>query len=109
MKLNIYEGGKVSKAYETDTYDLMFGTVEDIADAVNLDLMKTGSDKEVLAAVIGLTTTAKDTVKDLIKDIFPGITDEEIRRTKVREQATVLVEVINYTFSQIKKGTGTKN
>lgn len=109
MKLNIYEGGNISKVYETDSYDLMFGTVEDIADAVNLDKMKTGSDKEVLAAVIGLTTTAKDTVKDLIKDIFPGITDEEIRHTKVREQAAVLIEVINYTFTQIKKGTGTKN
>ena len=32
MKLNIYEGGNVSKTYETDTYDLMFGTVEDISD-----------------------------------------------------------------------------
>jgi predicted CopG family antitoxin len=109
MQLNIYEKKKVVKTYNADTYDLMFGTVEDISDAVKLDEMKSGSDAEVFQAVIRLITTSKDTVKDLLKDIFEGLSDEELRNTKVREQAQVLVEVVNYTLSQLRKGTGTKN
>lgn len=109
MQLNIYEKKKVVKTYNADSYDLMFGTVEDISDAVKLDEMKTGSDAEVLQAVIRLITTSKDTVKDLLKDIFEGLSDEELRNTKVREQAQVLVEVVTYTFSQLRKGTGAKN
>lgn len=109
MQLNIYEKKKVIKTYTADTYDLMFGTVEDISDAVNLDEMKTGSDVEVFQAVVKLITGSKETVKDLLKDVFDGLTDEELRNTKVKEQAQVLVEVVNYTLSQLRKGTGTKN
>ena len=109
MQLNIYEKKKVVKTYTADTYDLMFGTVEDISDAVNLDEMKTGSDVEVFQAVVKLITGSKETVKDLLKDVFDGLTDEELRNTKVKEQAQVLVEVVNYTLSQLRKGTGTKN
>lgn len=109
MQLNIYEKKKVIKTYTADTYDLMFGTVEDISDAVNLDEMKTGSDVEVFQAVVKLITGSKETVKDLLKDVFDGLTDEELRNTKVKEQAQVLVEIVNYTLSQLRKGTGTKN
>lgn len=109
MQLNIYEKKKVIKTYTADTYDLMFGTVEDISDAVNLDEMKTGSDVEVFQAVVKLITGSKETVKDLLKDVFDGLTDEELRNTKVKEQAQVLVEVVNYTLGQLRKGTGTKN
>lgn len=109
MQLNIYEKKKVIKTYTADTYDLMFGTVEDISDAVNLDEMKTGSDVEVLQAVVKLITGSKETVKDLLKDVFDGLTDEELRNTKVKEQAQVLVEIVNYTLGQLRKGTGTKN
>ena len=109
MQLNIYEKKKVIKTYTADTYDLMFGTVEDISDAVNLDEMKTGSDVEVFQAVVKLITGSKETVKDLLKDVFDGLTDEELRNTKVKEQAQVLVEVVNYTLGQLRKGTGTTN
>lgn len=109
MQLNIYEKKKVIKTYTADTYDLMFGTVEDISDAVNLDEMKTGSDVEVFQAVVKLITGSKETVKDLLKDVFDGLTDEELRNTKVKEQAQALVEIVNYTLSQLRKGTGTKN
>ncbi len=109
MQLNIYEKRKVIKTYTADSYDLMFGTVEDISDAINLDEMKTGSDVEVFGAVVKLITGSKETVKDLLKDIFDGLTDEELRKTKIKEQAQVLVEVVNYTLSQLRKGTGAKN
>lgn len=109
MKLNIYEKRKVVKTYEVDTYDLMFGTIEDVADAIKLDELKTGSDTEIIKMVGNLVLTSMDTIKNLLKDIFEGITDEEIKKTKVNEIAVVLVDVVQFTIAQLNIGTNSKN
>ena len=103
MKLNIYNKKQVIKTYTADTYDLMFGTLEDVAEAVHLDDMKTGTDTELLTMTMNFVLHSMDTVKDLVKDIFEGITDEELRNTKVSELADVLLDVIKYTLSQMGK------
>lgn len=104
MRLGIYEKKQLIKEYKADTYDLMFGTVEDIAEAMNLDGLQTGADVEIIQMAANLIKTNMDTVKDLLKDIFDGLTDEEIKKTKVREIARVLVDVVKYTVSQLKMG-----
>lgn len=109
MKLNIYEKKKVIKTYEVDTYDLMFGTVEDVANAIDLDSLKTGSDVEIIKMVGKLVMSSMDTVKNLLKDIFDGITDEELKNTKVSEIATVLVDVVKFTIAQLNLGGNGKN
>lgn len=109
MKLNIYEGRKIVKTYEADTYDLMFGVLEDVADAVKLDEMKSGSNEELVKMALGLVTRSIGTVRDMMKDIFDGITDEELRRTRVSEMGAVIVEIIKYTISQLNRGISGKN
>lgn len=101
MKLNIYDKKKIIKTYEADTYDLMFGTIEDVAEAVNLDSLKTGADVEIIKMIGNLVMNSMGTIKDLLKDIFDGITDEEIKKTKVSEIASVLLDVIKYTLVQL--------
>jgi len=114
MKLNIYgknEDGKkiIVKTYTAETYDLMFGTCEDVAHAVNLDALKTGSDVEIIKMVGNLVLQSMDTVKDLLKDIFEDITDEELKNTKVTEIAIVLVDVVKFTIMQLNFGNNAKN
>lgn len=109
MKLNIYEKKKVIKTYETSTYDLMFGTVEDVANAIDIDSLKTGSDVEIIKMVGKLVMSSMDTVKNLLKDIFDGLTDEELKKTKVSEIATVLVDVVKFTIAQLNLGVNEKN
>lgn len=106
MKLNIYDKKKVVKTYEADTYDLMFGTVEDVADAVKLDELKTGTDVEIIKLVGSFVVSNMGTVKNLLKDIFDGITDEELKKTKVAEIAVVLVDVVKYTIIQLNISNG---
>lgn len=101
MKLSIYENKEVVKTYEADTYDLMFGTLEDVAEAVKLDELKTGSDVELIRMVGNLVFTSMDTVKDLMKDIFDGLTDGELRNAKVSEMAAVLIDVVKFTVNQL--------
>ncbi len=109
MKLNIYEKRQVIKTYEADAYDLPFGVIEDVADVINLDAIETGSNTELIKAAGNIVLKCKDTVKNLMKDIFEGITDEELKKTKVTEMAQVLIEVVKYTADQLTKGLNRKN
>ena len=102
MKLTIYENKKPVKTYTAEAYDLMFGTVEDIAEAMNLDNLKTGSDVEIIGLAVNLIKRNMETVKDLLKDVFDGLTDEEIKHARVRDIARVLLDVVKYTISQLK-------
>lgn len=109
MELNIYEKKQVVKTYKTDVYDLMFGTVEDVADAIKLDELKTGSDVEIMKMIGKLVLTSMDTIKGLLKDIFDGLTDEELKNVKVSEIATVLVDVVKFTVTQLNLRAKGKN
>ena len=109
MKLNIYDKKKVVKTYTADTYDLKFGTLEDVADAIDLDSLETGSNAEVLKMAGGVVLKSRETIKDLMKDIFDGITDDELRGATIAEMALVLVEVVQYTLAQLKIGFNSKN
>ena len=108
MKLDIYDHKTVVKTYETDTYEIMFGTVEDLINAAKLDTIENGSDAEIVVAATNLVTTSMDTVKDLLKDIFEGITDDEIKHTRVSDIVNVIVEVILYAVGQISVFGGNK-
>ena len=109
MKLNIYKKKEIVKTYTADTYDLMFGTMEEVANAVKIDELKTGSEEEILKAVLNLVIGSMGTIKDLMKDIFDGITDEELKHVKVKEMARVLVDVVQYTIAELSQGFGSKN
>ena len=102
MKLTIYENKKPVKTYTAEAYDLMFGTVEDIAEAMNLDNLKTGSDVEIICLAVDLIKRNMETVKNLLKDIFEGLMDEEIKHARVRDIARALVDVVKYTIGQLK-------
>ena len=109
MKLNIYEKKKIIKTYTAETYDLLFGTVEDLVDILELDTLKTVSDVEVIKLATNVITKGMDIIKPLLKDIFEGLTDDELRNTHVSEIVTVLVEVIKFAINQITKGQKLKN
>lgn len=109
MKLNIYEKKKIIKTYTAETYDLLFGTVEDLVDILELDTLKTESDVEVIKLATNVITKGMDIIKPLLKDIFEGLTDDELRNTHVSEIVTVLVEVIKFAINQITKGQKLKN
>lgn len=109
MILNVYEKKKIVKTYKADTYDLMYGTITDIANVINLDNIKSGSNEEILKLVIKLLPTGLDSVNNLLKDIFDGLTDEELKHVKVKEIAQVLVDVIVFTYKQLKGDSDSKN
>lgn len=109
LKLNIYEKKKIIKTYTAESYDIMFGTAEDLIEALNLDGLKTDDNVELIKVASQVVINAFDVVKPLLKDMFDGLTDEELRNTKVTDVATVLVQVVKFSMNQISKGSNGKN
>lgn len=109
LKLNIYEKRKVIKTYTAETYDLMFGTVEDLLDVIDIDNIQADNRTELLKAVAKVLAHSMDIVKPLLKDVFEGLTDEELRNTKISEIVDALSNIVTYSINQITKGNNGKN
>lgn len=111
LKLNIYNKRNIEKTYTAETYDIMFGTVEDLLNLIDLDKLngKNDNDIEFIQAAVDVVINGLGIIKPLLQDIFEGLTDDELRNTKVSEVASVLVTIIKFTISQISKGNTEKN
>lgn len=103
LELGIYEKGKKIKTYKNDTCDLTFGVVEDFLGIIDLDKVE---DKLEIAK---MALKAVPLLKPMLIDIFPGITEEEIRKTKVKELIDVFTEVIAFGIAEIGDISEEKN
>lgn len=96
LTLNIYdENNKVKKTYKASEFDLMCGTMEDLVNCIDLDNV----DDKVEVGKMVLKVLPQ--IKPLLKQIFPGVTDSEIRCAKVKELVPIFVSAFKYAFSEI--------
>ena len=109
MKINVYNGKEIEKTYFADDYKLMFGTLEDLIDAIDIDALDSSSEIDLAKAVAGFISNSRVTAKNIIKDMFPEITDEELRRVATDEMAICLIDAVKYVFAQVKKIAKRKN
>ena len=100
--LNIYEKKKVVKTYETDSYDLMFGTLEDFLNVIDEKIFSDDV-SNIDFAKFGLTAikSCLNEVKPLLFDVFEGLTEEELRKTKTSELIGVVYAIAKYSFAEI--------
>lgn len=96
LKLNIYKGKTIEKTYVAEEIDIMFGTVEDLLDVIDFDNLN--DEKEVVKVVIATLNN----LKPFLKQIFDGLTDDEIRRTKVKELVPLFVDIVKYSIEELK-------
>lgn len=90
ISLNIYSAedkNKVEKTYTNESYDLMLGTVEDLMEIIDIDSMTDN------AAIARMVVQSFGKLKPFIKDIFDGVTDDELKRVKVKELIPMFVDV----------------
>ena len=97
LLLNIYdpETKLIAKQYTADTVDIMFGTVEDLIDIVDLDKLE--NDMEWAKLVV----MSMKKIKPLLKEVFIGLTDEELKNTKIKELIPLFISIIKFTISEI--------
>ena len=90
LSLNIYaadDRNKIEKTYTAESYDLMFGTVEDLMQLIDLDKMEDNFE------VTKLVVTSFGKLKPFIKDVFTGVTDDELKRVKVKELISTFIDI----------------
>ena len=109
LKLNIYKNGQVEKTYEAGEFDIMFGTVEDLIDLLDMDkLGKDTSDMEFVTAIVRVVSGGKDKLKEILKEIFPELTDEEMKRVKVKELVPLVKDIVKFSLGELSFATGDK-
>lgn len=102
-KLNIYKTQReVEKTYTANDYDIMLGPVEDLLNALDLEALINTEDKDgMLAAASSLLNTRKDVIYPLLMDVFDGLTEAELRRTKVKEVLAVIVGLAGFRLESL--------
>lgn len=93
MKLDIYKNQtEVDKTYEVANYDLMYGTIEDIFDILE------DADTKDDGALFDLIAKNRRKINDLLLDIFggEGLTEEELRRVKVKDLIPLFVDLFAF-------------
>ena len=99
MRLDIYKNQKeIEKTYEIEAYDLMYGTVEDMFNI--LESVSDGSDDDWTQAIM----KNRGVLNNLIRDVFPEITDEELRKIKVKDLIPFFIDL----FGFVNKSFGTE-
>lgn len=102
IKLKIYNGNTVEKEYTAETIDFSFGVVEDVLDALDLENVKTGNKAELASIIIKCSKQ----LKPFLKDIFPGVTDEEIRHTHIQNLIEVFKGLYDYATKELGAAVG---
>lgn len=90
ITLNIYKAGsktEVEKTYKTQGYDLMLGTVDDFMSIFDID--KLGDNAEMAKMLL----KGYNQIKPLFMDVFPELTADEFKRTKVNDLINTVMEI----------------
>lgn len=112
LKLDVYSGKEIEKTYKAEDYALRTGTCEDILSLVDvdkLDLTNIQDDNAAMVEVIKIVVKAFNSFKPMMMEIFDGLTEDEYRRTTIKDVARVVLEVVKYTFVELFAIASTKN
>lgn len=110
LTLKIYKGRDIEKVYTANEFDIMFGTVEDLINLIDVDnLMGGKSDADFVWAVAALLKGGFGEVRSLLKEIFPEVTDDELKRVKMKDVVTIITNVLKYGFINMKGASKSKN
>lgn len=95
---------EISKVYKSTTYDINFGIVEDVAEALESVTMKS-SEEDILKVIL---KNIKN-VKPLLFDVFDGLTEEELRTVNTKEVINVVYAIITYAINELNSVIVPKN
>lgn len=113
LKLNVYNRKEIEKTYVANDFELTTGVCEDLLELINIDMFEGGlealSDESKIAEVLRTITGGISVFKDMLKEVFDGLTDDEIKRTKVKEVIQVVASIIKYSITGLTSSFGSKN
>lgn len=106
ITLNIYSAkkkGEIEKTHTADGYDLMLGTVDDFMEIIDID--KLDNEMEIAKMI----AKGYGQLKPLLKDVFPDLTDDELRRAKVKDLVATIIQIGLAVAESLKAFKSEKN
>lgn len=103
MIINTYKNQKeIEKTFEVKSYDLMYGTVQDM-----LGIIDEAGDLTDEEALFNILVANREKIDELLLDIFgmEGMKKEDLRKIKVKELVPLFVELFQY----VQKAFESKN
>lgn len=111
LKLNVYKGVKVVKTYTANDFVLTTGTCEDILNLLDIDKLTGGLTQEQLGfEILKTVRNSFPAFKPFLQDIFDGLTENELRKTSIKEVGQVVIQIVKYTIDELYSvGNNSKN
>ena len=104
LKLNIYNRkGKVEKTYKNEDVFISTGVVEEIFELVDIDKLvsKTTTKEELGKELLKVIVKGWKNFKEIILSFFDGMTEEEWKRTKINEIASIIIYILQEALSSL--------
>lgn len=98
LKLPIYRNGVIEKTYEVENFRIPYGVIQDVLHLVEVDKLNDEM------AIAGMLLEAFDLVDPLLKDLFPGLTDDDLRHADFVDIGLVFTGVARYAIEKLSKG-----
>lgn len=99
MKITIWKNeNEIEKTYERDNYKLFFGTIEDILSVFD-EIEDFENNNQLFKCIIKNRTK----VYGIIKDVFPELTDDEMRRVEPHDLVAVIMDLFSYVVKNFKR------
>lgn len=97
LTLNIYDdkGIEVVKTLNAGAYDLMFGTVVQLMDLLNIENI---DDKMQMLKTI---YSAWNEIKVVLSGVFPEATEEDWKHVKVKELLPVIIDIAKFSVTEM--------
>lgn len=112
LKLDIYTTRlcrKIERTATANDFELSTGVCEDILEAINIDMFDGGlsalSDEGSSELVMQIIKNGYPVFMELIKEIFE-LTDSEAKRIKIADVATVVMDIVKYSVSNLANAFG---
>ena len=84
-----------NKTYTTESIDISFGTMEDIINVLDFDNLS--DTKQIGVAVL----KASKQIKPFLKELFPEVTDEELRTVKTSNIIGIFKRIYKYATEEL--------
>ena len=84
-----------NKPYTAESIDISFGTMEDIINVLDFDNLS--DTKQIGVAVL----KASKQIKPFLKELFPEVTDEELRTVKTSNIIGIFKRIYKYATEEL--------
>lgn len=107
LTLNIYKSRKskeIEKTLKANDFELSTGVCEDLIKIVDVDLfvgVEALSEESQFLELYKIVSNSFDIFKEMLQEVFEGLTEADIEKTKMSEIVVVVYNIIRFALKNL--------